>query len=117
MRAEHISAEQIWPSGDSRPIAVLSLEPNDLAEKYGWHFREGIDDLDLFKFVVIQLEDGSPAMVYKHHGDSNPGTLVRVDAHANLCKERKLLFSKLHLKEGDLLWVAPEARRRRAAFV
>lgn len=63
-------------------------------------------------FTVLQLEDGSNALLYKHVGDPNPGTVVNVDAHANMRREQELLISALRLETRNLLWVASEAQQQ-----
>ncbi|MGI8687259.1 MAG: hypothetical protein ACR2M3_01655 [Thermomicrobiales bacterium] len=115
-RSSHGISNNLWPSGSSRAIAVLSFEPEELARRYGLRFQEDVDDLDTLLFAVLRLDNGSNAMLYKHVGDPNPGTIVNVDAHADLAMERELLVSALHLQANDLLWIAPEARKRREMF-
>jgi hypothetical protein len=107
----------LWPSGSGLPVAVLAFEPDELERHYGLRFREDVDDLDRLVFAILRLDDGSNALLYKHAGDPNPGTVVNVDAHANLSAERELLERALHLEPGNLLWVAPEAEQHQGAFV
>ncbi len=96
-----------FPSGDSRPIAVLAGEPSTLARRYGLHFAEGLDDLDRFQFATIDLGDCCQAVLYKHFGDANPGTVVRIDANADVSSARRELTVRLALTDADILWWSP----------
>jgi hypothetical protein len=48
MRVQQVSPWKQWPSGDSRPIAVLPFGLADLSARYGLEYEEGIDDLDRY---------------------------------------------------------------------
>lgn len=96
-----------WPSGDSRPLAVLVAEPPDLAACHGLTFEEDVDDLDRYRLAAIELADGQQAWLLKHEGDPNPGTVVRVDGRADIEEAQRLLFGALDLAPEDLLWSAP----------
>jgi hypothetical protein len=105
----------LWPSGRSQAMAVLAFEPEEIRDRNGVQFEEDVDDLDRLVFAVLRLDDGSNALLYKHDGDPNPGTVVNVDARADLARERESLMNTLRLENGDLLWVAPGAERHRMA--
>jgi hypothetical protein len=98
-----------FPSGDSRPIAVLAGEPSTLAERFGLHFAEGSDDLDRFHFAIIDLGDNCQAWLYKHFGDPNPGTVIRVDSGTDPAAARRALTARLSLAPDDILWWSSDA--------
>lgn len=98
-----------FPSGDSRPIAVLADEPAALAKRFGLRFAEGHDDLDQFRYAIVELGGDRQAWLYKHRGDPNPGTVVRIDANADPAAARQALTAKLSLAAGDVLWWLPDA--------
>lgn len=97
-----------WPSGDSRPIAVLPFELPELTARYGLDYEDGVDDLDRFGLAAIELADGQQAWLYKHDGDPNPGIVVRVDARADPDEAKRLLLDALGLDCQDLWWAGPE---------
>jgi hypothetical protein len=107
MRVQQVPRQKRWPSGDSKPLAVLAFEPSALAERYGLSFEEELDDLDQLRLAAIALPDGSQAWLYKHRSDPNPGTLVRVDSDADPATVSSLLRQTLELDDSDFLWVAP----------
>jgi hypothetical protein len=96
-----------WPSGDSRPIAVLPYSLPELTERYGLEYQEGVDDLDRYRLAAIALANGEQAWLYKHDNDRNPGTVVHVDAAADVEETQSLLLDALSLHREALLWAAP----------
>jgi hypothetical protein len=98
-----------FPSGDSRPIAVLAGEPSTLAQRFGLCFAEGFDDLDRFRYATVDLGGNCQAWLYKHLGDPNPGTVVRVDSGTDPAVARRELTARLSLAPGDVLWWSSEA--------
>jgi hypothetical protein len=96
-----------WPSGDSRPIAVLPYDLPELSARYGLEYQEGIDDLDRYRLAAIELTDGEQAWLHKHDSDPNPGTVVYVDAASDVWEAQSLLLAALGLDRGALLWAAP----------
>jgi hypothetical protein len=105
-----------WPSGDSRPIAVLPFELAELSDRYGLKFQEGVDDLGRYCVAAIELARGLQAWISKHNDDSNPGTVVYVDANADVAKALPRLIKVLGITREALLWTAPvEVRSRTTA--
>jgi len=96
-----------WPSGDSRPIAVLPYELPELSDRYGLEYEEGIDDLDRYRLAAIELGAVGQAWVVKHEGDQNRGTVVYVDAAADIDEAQSLLVGALGIERGQLVWAAP----------
>jgi hypothetical protein len=106
---KQISPAVAFPSGDSRPIAVLADEPSALTSRFGLCFAEGLDDLDQFRYAIIDLGDNRKAVLYKHHGDPNPGTIVRIDSHADPASAHREIATKFSLSAADVLWWSPDA--------
>lgn len=96
-----------WPSGDSRPIAVLPFDIVELSKRYGLMFQEGIDDLDSYRLAAIRLSTGAQAWLVRHDGDPNPGTVVHADAAADVWEAQSLLLEALGIERDALLWAAP----------
>ena len=97
-----------WPSGDSRPLAVIPFSLPDLTLRYGLTFEEGADDLDRYRFAAIALGNGQQAWLWKYENDPNPGTVVYADARADVAEAQSLLVAILGIGRNELLWSAPE---------
>ena len=109
MPVRQVPPHQHFPSGDSRPLVVLTGEPRQLAARYGLSFEEGEDDFDAFQLAAIALADSSQVWLLKYRGDPNPGTVVYVDAGADFAHAKALLAQSLELADEDILWVSPFA--------
>jgi hypothetical protein len=96
-----------WPSGNSRPIAVLPYDVAELSELYGLTFEEGADDLDRYRLAAIELGNGQQACLTRYEGDPSPGTVVLVDSDADVADAQSLLAKALDLKRDAFLWLAP----------
>src|SRR5207302_4408200 len=72
-----------WPSGDTRPIAVLQLEPEDLERKYGLEFREDRDDLDSLRMAVVQLDSGTVVGLLRYSNGPTAGTGLYAEGSAD----------------------------------
>jgi hypothetical protein len=107
MTVHQVQPWEEWPSGDSRPIAVLPFAIPELSKRYGLTFREGIDDLDRYRLAAIALANGEQAWLFGHDGDPNPGTVVHVDAASDIWEAQSLLLEALDLDRGELIWAAP----------
>jgi hypothetical protein len=109
MTAQHALPHQLFTSGDSAPLAELRPRLEEFAARYDLPLNEDVDDLDTFKFVMVPLTAKSQACLYRYDGDPHPGTLVRVDSRADLTELWEKLRRVLDLREGDWVWVNPEA--------
>jgi hypothetical protein len=107
VRIYQVKPQKHWPSGDSRPIAVLPFDVPALADRYGLTFQEGIDDLDRFRLAAIELGNGQQAWLTRYEGDPSPGTVVLVDSDADVAEAQSLLAKALGLKRDAFLWIAP----------
>jgi len=88
------------------PVAVIALEPSELAGRRGLRFRSAYDDLDTLAFAVLTLPDGEEVALVRHRNASRPGTelLVAHDAQA----VRSLVLTTLQwldLSQGDVSWM------------
>lgn len=93
-----------FPSGGERTIAILALEPPELAAGYDVDFREGIDDLDVLRYAWIHAPSGTPLLLVKHLRAPFPGTEVHADYQADAAELTRQLLRRFDLDENDLLW-------------
>ncbi len=107
MKVRQVNPHKHWPSGDSRPIAVLPFDVADLSARYGLTFEEGIDDLDRFRRAAIELDNDQQAWLTKYEGDRSPGIVVLVDSGNDVEEAQSLLGKALGLKRDAFLWLAP----------
>ena len=107
MKIHQVKPQKHWPSGDSRPIAVLPFGIATLADRYGLTFEEEIDDLDHYRLAAIQLSNGQQAWLTRYEGDPGPGTVVHVDSDADVEVVQSLLGKALGLNRSAFLWLAP----------
>ena len=107
MKLHQVSPQMHWPSGDSRPLAVLPFTIADLSSRYGLTFDAGIDDLGRYHFAAIELGEGQQAWLTKYEGDANPGTVVLIDSDADVDDAQSLLGRALGVKRDAFLWMAP----------
>lgn len=106
MTVRQVSPWKRWPSGDSRPIAVLPFGLADLSARYGLEYEQGIDDLDRYCLAAVELANGEQAWLYKHESDPNPGTVVYVDATFDVAEAQAMLTDAFGLSREDLAWAA-----------
>jgi hypothetical protein len=101
-----------WPSRDCRAIAVLRLEPEELAARLHLSFRDGEDDLDALKHAGVRLRSGEQFLLLRHAHAPKPGTDLYADAGADAAAllDRFLLATGLATK--DVTWRAPDATPR-----
>lgn len=107
MNIRQVKPHEHWPSGDSRPIAVLPFDIPTLVERFGLTFREGLDDLDRYQLAAIALGDGQQAWLIRYEGDPSPGTVALVDRGADVEDAQSLLAEALGLTRDAFLWTAP----------
>jgi hypothetical protein len=95
------------------PIAVIGLEPRELASKRGLTFRDAHDDLDRLSESTFSGPRGNVFGLVRHVHSPEPGTELLVRA-ANLSDARRQLrqaIATLRLSASDLLWISPKLKR------
>jgi hypothetical protein len=104
-----------WPSGDTRAIALLSLEPEELATRLQVTFSDGEDDLDRLKHAGLRLSDGAQILLVRHLNAPKAGTDVYADANANPITLLRRFLAATGLSQADVVWrPAPERRAEHA---
>jgi hypothetical protein len=65
------------------PVAVLSKEPDELAQHVSIRFSEGFDDLEYLTYSAFSLPSGSPAALVRHQ--NSPALLHKEES--SMCNE------------------------------
>ena len=101
-----------WPKGLSQPVAMLSMEPDQLQRSLGITFEESFDGLDYTKVAILRLDSGAPVALVRHRNNPSPGTEVWIDVRAG---EPALtldhLFSHFRLEPEGIRWAHPSCRQ------
>jgi hypothetical protein len=92
------------------PVAVIGLEPAELASTRGLTFRDGHDDLDHLSESVFRGLRGTWFGLVRHLHSPEPGTELLIRAANRFDARRQLLqaMRALQLSLADLLWISPE---------
>ena len=94
-----------WGKDAGTSIAVLRLEPHDLAAR-GVTFEDGYDDLDHVK--IAWLRDN--VALVRHESSPAPGTEIviagfRPEHASRALDELALVLERLRLSKEDLSWI------------
>jgi len=98
-----------WPSGDSRPLAVLRYAPDVLAQRYGLTFEEGFDSFDDYQRAAIKLPRIGQVWLMHYEGEPADETTAYADARADFGCVLRSLITVLELSSREFSWVSPDA--------
>jgi hypothetical protein len=106
-----------WPSGGGWTVAILSLSPRELSERYGVRFLLGVDDLD--EFCVAALKDRLLGQIwlFRHEHAPFPGTRVDVDRSVSRDEDLSALNRQLRLGAEEFNWITEETNAPRVSGV
>jgi hypothetical protein len=96
--------QPVWPSGRTRPIAVLRLGPDQLSARYGVRFHRERDDLDEADVAAVQLPSGRSLLFVRYRGNPSSGTEVAANSNDDPRAARSELLEALNLDYGALKW-------------
>jgi hypothetical protein len=113
MNVRRVTPWKHWPSGDSRPIARIALEPVELSKRYGLKYDKGVDDLDRYQLAAVELASGEQAWLSKYDHDGHAGTVVYVDAGSDVEDAQALLMDAFGIDRDAFVWLAPVPSPRR----
>jgi hypothetical protein len=98
-----------------RPIAVMRLEPEDFASRFGIDFEEGSTDLDFTRSALIELESGLVAGLVRYARSPQPGTELHAPEQSTDPESALHEFlTEFGLDERDVTWVLPQPAIARA---
>lgn len=98
-----------WPSGQSRFVATLALEPHELAARYGASFiRWEADGLGPCEGAAVRLPSGRHLLLTRYELQPEPGTHVEADWADDPAEARRELLAALELDERVFTWMSDE---------
>jgi hypothetical protein len=90
------------------PVAILPLEPEELAARTPVIFQKGFDDLDMLLFCLPQLPSGRDVTLVRHKNCPSPGTEVWIEwQNTSAMTTSQEYLATLKLTLDDLTWINP----------
>jgi len=117
MNIRMLNPDTKFRSGDGRPVAVIGLTPDALAERYGIEFVRGADDFDYYQTAVIALPNGPITRLLRYAHDPDPGTAVYADIQLDIEQAQRTVSNLLGLTRNDFTWLAEHTEARAGAYV
>lgn len=94
------------------PIAVLKIEPDQLARRRAIRFRAGYDDLDELRVARIKTPEGGQFALLRHIHAPKPGTeVVALSRSTNVSRDITSILNFLELTDADVVWRVPTSKR------
>ena len=97
-----------WPSGIDKTIGLLTLEPDQLSERWSIVFRKSSDELGPFREAGLRLSSGRPILLLRYERSPHLGTEVRADVADNSESARAEFLSALSLPDSVFSWIPPD---------
>jgi hypothetical protein len=100
-------------NSETKPIAVLRLEPPELEERGAPEFCEGYDDLDYLTFSVLSLPFQHRVALVRHKRSPGSGTEVCVVPDESDILQRLVeTINLLSLSIKDFSWIHPQYEKK-----
>ncbi len=90
------------------PSGHLRYSPAELSRRYHLWFKEYSDDPDAFRLAAIELENGDQVWLQRYEHDPKRGTVILLDAQADVVKSLALVPETFQLQMTDVDWAAHE---------
>jgi hypothetical protein len=91
---------------ETKPVAVLQLEPSEIEERGAPKFHEAYDDLDYLTFSLLLLPSQHRVALVRHKRSPEPGTEVCVAPdETNVLGRLMEMISFLDLSKENFLWI------------
>lgn len=106
MHARQVRPHDRFPTGASRPIAELAVDPKTLEAATGLRFDEHVEDdgLGTFQFAALELPNGEQIWLGRHDGDQVGRLFAYADQAADVAGTQALLLAALELPETAVSW-------------
>jgi len=94
-----------WPGGDFRDAGTLRLTPEDVEHKLGFSFERGVDDLDYYRALGLELPSGRRVVLNWYERAPEPRHLaVWADATDDLVLALSETLTGLGLPASAIAW-------------
>ena len=87
---------------------MFATPPEILTARTGLQFESGVDDLDYFRELGLELPSGRHVVLLWHERAPVQGLCLQIDAGDDPASARADLLATLPLTESELIWV-PES--------
>lgn len=101
--------ENPWPSGESKPLILLSDGPEELASEHGLSFSKDRDDLDVCHYCFTSDKDVGVILFHFYENSPAKGTVIYVDRNVDTVFAINRLIENYRLYRSRLKWVQSEA--------
>lgn len=93
-----------WPSGDSRAVAVIALDPHEIADRLQLELLGDRDDLGEFIGAGLRLHSGRLIAFVRYKDVAMPGTTVYADARDDLTEVLREVLELCRVNADAVLW-------------
>lgn len=94
-----------WPSGESKPLILLSDAPSDLSNKHNLIFIKDADDLDVCYYCYKSNKDVGVVLFHYYENSPSKGTVIYVDKDADTIFAINKLIENYALYKSRVKWV------------
>ena len=106
MAVKQVKPHVRWPSGDSKPVAVLALTPHELTATFQLVFEHDNDELGEYVIAAIAYQGNEQAWLLHRPNAPTPGVEVHIDGRASSDAALSRLVRLLNLSPSRILWSA-----------
>jgi hypothetical protein len=101
-----VKPRDYFPSGEYRPIAQLSLEPEDIIARHGIQLTDAFDDdgLGTLRFAALELPGGHYVWLGRHDDAPYEGCHLYADWEADPVVVQQAMLDAFGLPYSALLW-------------
>jgi hypothetical protein len=94
-----------WPSGTSRAAAVFAVAPDVVTVRTGLAFEAGVDDLDYFRAVALDLGSGRRVLLTWYERSPVPGLVLEIDGDDDPEAARAETMEALGVTPEEVQWI------------
>jgi hypothetical protein len=102
--ADYLQVDEQTRRVSLRPIAVLDLEPAQLARTHGLRFVEGATNLGPAVAALVQVASGNQFMLRRDDDAPTPGTEVLADERLDPSRALAEFLASLHISRRHVTW-------------
>jgi hypothetical protein len=95
----------VWPSGNYKPICLLTFDHTSMSTRFGLKFEEGRDDLDEYFETFFNDEDIGPTLLLQYKNAPNSGIVIYVDTWVDTPKAIAVMKKKFNISDNEVKWM------------